>query len=128
LRAGLVVLGFVVLVASGVDVVWTVLAAGSGGGPLTARISSAAWRFAVRLGGGRGEEPRHALLAVFGIVIVVGMLLSWIVVVYGAWWLITSAAHGSVRVAETGEPADLLERASFVGQNLFTLGSTIYTP
>ncbi len=125
MRSGLVVLGILVIVATGVDVVWTVLAAGSGGGPLTARLSSIGWRMALRLGR-RPEGPRHALLAVFGIAIVVGMLLSWVVVVYGAWWLITSAAEGSVRVAETGQPGNLLERASFVGQNLFTLGTTTY--
>ena len=125
MKSALFVLGVLVLVTTGVDVVWTVLAAGSGGGPLTARISSVAWRVALRLGR-RPGEPRHALLAVFGIAIVVGMLMSWVVVVYGAWWLVTSAAEGAVRVAETGQPADLLERASFVGLNLFTLGSTTY--
>jgi hypothetical protein len=125
LKSALFALGVLVLVATGVDVVWTVLAAGSGGGPLTARLSRVAWRVALRLGR-RPGPPRHALLAVFGLAIVVGMLLSWVVVVYGAWWLVTSAAEGAVRVAETGQPADLIERASFVGQNLFTLGTSTH--
>ena len=132
MRSALFALGFLVLVATGVDVVWTVLAAGSGGGPLTARLSTIAWRVALRFGRRQGEprpgEPRHGLLAVFGIAIVVGMLLSWVVAVFGAWLLMTSVAEGAVRVAETGQPADFVGRASFVGQNLFTLGTTTYVP
>jgi hypothetical protein len=121
--AALVVLGLIVLVVAGVDVVWTVLAAGSGAGPLTARLSSVAWRVALALGR-RENGSRHALLAVFGMVIVIGMLVSWVVVASGAWLLIASAYDGAVRVAESGEPADLMQRAAFVGVNLFTLGSS----
>jgi hypothetical protein len=121
--AALVVLGLIVLVVAGVDVVWTVLAAGSGAGPLTARLSSVAWRVALALGR-RDNGSRHALLAVFGMVIVIAMLVSWVVVASGAWLLISSAYDGAVRVAESGEPADLMQRAAFVGVNLFTLGSS----
>ena len=46
---------------------------------------------------------------------------------FGAWWLISSAFDGAVRVAEGGAPAGLLERAWFVASNLFTLGSTTFT-
>jgi hypothetical protein len=124
--AALVVLGLIVLAVAGVDVVWTVLAAGSGAGPLTARFSSLAWRLALALGR-REDGTRHALLAVFGMVIVIWMLVSWVVVASGAWLLIASAYDGAVRVAETGEPADLMQRAAFVGANLFTLGSSDLT-
>ena len=119
----LVALGVVVLVVAGVDVIWTVLAAGSGAGPLTARFSALAWRVALALGR-REDGSRHALLAVFGMAIVVGMLVSWVVVASGAWLLIASAYDGAVRVAETGEPADLMQRAAFVTANLFTLGTS----
>jgi hypothetical protein len=121
--AALVALGLIVLVVAGVDVVWTVLAAGSGAGPLTARLSTVAWRVALALGRREGGT-HHALLAVFGMVIVVGMLVSWVVVASGAWLLIAAAYDGAVRVAESGEPADLMQRAAFVGVNLFTLGSS----
>jgi hypothetical protein len=119
----LVVVGVIVLVVAGVDVVWTVLAAGSGAGPLTARLSTMAWRLALALGRREGGT-RHALLAVFGMVIVIGMLVSWVMVASGAWLLIASAYDGAVRVAETGDPADLMQRAAFVGANLFTLGTS----
>jgi len=121
--AVLVALGVIILVVAGVDVVWTVLAAGSGAGPLTARFSSLAWRVALALGRREGGS-RHGLLAVFGMAIVVGMLVSWVVVASGAWLLIASAYDGAVQVAETGEPADLMQRAAFVGVNLFTVGTS----
>ena len=122
----LVILGVLILVVAGVDVLWTVLAAGSGAGPLTARLSGLAWRVALALGG-RNDEPRHGLLGVFGMGIVVGMLVSWVMVASFAWLLIASASEGAVRVTETGQPADLMQRAAFVGVNLFTLGSTDLT-
>jgi hypothetical protein len=121
----LVVVGVVTLTVTGVDVLWTVLAAGSGAGPVTARLSGMAWRVGLWFGR-RPEGPRHALLAVFGVAIVAGMLLSWVAVAFGAWWLIASAADGAVRLAETGQPAGLLDRGYFVGFNLFTLGTTTY--
>ena len=123
MAAALVILGVIVLAVAGIDVVWTVLAAGSGAGPLTARFSTLAWQVALALGR-RESGSRHALLAVFGMVIVVGMLVSWVVVASGAWLLISSAYEGAVRVADTGEPADLMQRAAFVGINLFTVGSS----
>lgn len=122
----LLVLGAVVLAVTGIDVLWTVLGAGSGAGPLTGRLSALAWRVAL-LFGRRTSGPRHELLAVSGMAIVVSMLLSWSAVAFGSWWLISSAFDGAVRVAEGGAPASLLERAWFVGSNLFTLGSTTFT-
>lgn len=126
MSAVLVVAGLAILTVLGVDVVWTVVAAGSGAGPLTARLSAVAWRVALRFGR-RPSGPRHALLAVFGVAIVAGMLASWVAVTFGAWWLVASASDGAVRVVETGAPASLLERAYFVGFNLFTVGTTTYT-
>ena len=123
MSAALVVVGALILAVAGVDVLWTVLAAGSGAGPLTARFSSLAWQVALAMGRREGGS-RHALLAVFGMVIVVGMLVSWVVVASGAWLLIASAYDGAVRVADTGDPADLMQRLAFVGVNLFTLGSS----
>lgn len=123
MAAFLLILGVVMLVVAGVDVVWTVVAAGSGAGPLTSRLSALAWRVALRLGR-REDGSRHALLGVFGLSIVIGMLVSWVVVAFAAWLLIASAYDGAVLLTESGAPADLFERASFVGVNLFTLGSS----
>jgi hypothetical protein len=122
----LICLGVVALVVAGVDVLWTVLAAGSGAGPLTARLSALSWKLALWIGRQR-EGPRHTLLALFGIAIVVGMLLAWVAVAVVAWTTIFSASEGAVREASTGQPASLFERAWFVGYSLFTLGSGPYS-
>ena len=71
----LIIVGLVVLTVTGIDVLWTVVAAGSGAGPLTARLSAVAWRVALWFGR-RPEGPRHALLAVFGVAIVAADLLD----------------------------------------------------
>ena len=125
MSALLIVVGVVALTVAGVDVLWTVLAAGSGAGPLTARISTLVWRLALRIGR-RREGPRHVFLALVGIGIVVGMLLAWVAVAAVAWTMIFSASEGAVRDTATGQPASLFERVWFVGYCLFTLGSTSY--
>jgi hypothetical protein len=56
------------------------------------------------------------VLAVFGMAIVVGMLLSWVMVTFGAWWLIASSADGAVRVAQSGQPASLLAATELWGR------------
>ena len=111
---------------AGVDVLWTVLAAGSGAGPLTARLSAFAWRLALRVGR-RPDGPRHNFLALVGIVIVVGMLVAWVAVAVVAWTMIFTASEGAVRDSATGQPASLFERVWFVGYCLFTLGSGPYS-
>ena len=83
MSAVLVVVGVLVLVVTGIDVLWTVLGAGSGAGPLTGRLSALAWRVALVFGR-RPDGPRHAVLAVFGMGIVVSMLLSWAAVAFGS--------------------------------------------
>lgn len=124
MAALLVILGAVILTVTAVDVVWTVLAAGAGAGPLTSRLSALAWRVALRIGR-RADGPRHQFLAVVGVAIMVGMLLSWVAVAATAWWVMSSA-EGAVQVAADGRPAGLLERGYFVGYNLFTLGTNTY--
>ena len=126
MEAALIVLGALVLTVAGVDVLWTVLAAGSGAGPLTGRVSAFAWRVGLALSRRTGA-PRHTVLAVFGQTIVVSMLLSWAAAAFVGWLLIAASADGAVRVAETDEPASLVERAYFVGFNLFTLGTDTFS-
>ena len=118
----LIVLGVVLLLTLVFDVLWTVVASGAGAGPLTGRLSALRWRLALR--GGRAEAgPRHRFLAFSGVAIVVALLVVWIVVAWGAWWLIYSASKGAVRVVETGRPADLVQRLWFSSDGVFTTNS-----
>ncbi len=122
MTVALIVLGAVLLVTLIFDVLWTVVASASGAGPLTGRLSTGLWSIALLLGRG-SDGPRNRLLAVSGVGIVVLLLLAWIMVAWGAWWLIFSASEGAVRVVETGRPANLLQRLYFAGDGIFTASS-----
>ncbi|HEX2063887.1 MAG TPA: hypothetical protein VHE80_05655, partial [Acidimicrobiales bacterium] len=121
----LVVLGVLLLLTLIFDVLWTVVGSGAGAGPLTGRLSALLWRLALRFGRGP-DGPRHRLLAASGVAVVVVLLLVWILVAWGSWWLIFSASRGAVRVVDTGRSAGLVERLYFAGEGLFTATSTDY--
>jgi hypothetical protein len=122
----LIVLGVLLLLTLVFDVLWTVVASGAGAGPLTGRLSAVLWRLALRAGR-RPEGPRHRFLAFAGVAVVVVLLVVWILVAWGAWWLIFSASKGAVRVVEDGRPADLVQRLWFAGDGIFTSSSNDLT-
>ena len=125
MTVALIVLGVVLLLTLIFDVLWTVVGSGAGAGPLTGRLSALLWRLALRFGRGP-DGPRHRVLAASGVGVVVLLLLVWILVAWGSWWLIFSASRGAVRVVDTGRPADLVERLYFAGDGLFTASSSDY--
>ena len=119
MSVALIVLGVVLLLALVFDVLWTVVASGAGAGPLTGRLSAVLWRVALRAGRG-AAGPHHRFLAVSGVAVVIALLVVWILVAWGAWWLIYSASKGAVRVVEDGRPAGLVQRLWFAGDGIFT--------
>ncbi len=126
MSVALIVLGVGLLLTLVFDVLWTVVASGAGAGPLTGRLSAVLWRLALRAGRG-ADGPRHRLLAVAGVAVVVVLLVVWILVAWGAWWLIFSASKGAVRVVEDGRPASLVQRLWFAGDGIFTSTSNDLT-
>lgn len=108
-----------------VDEVWTTIAAGSGAGPVTGRLSGALWRLAL---GVHRRRPSHRLLTLAGVLVPLSVLLTWIVLVSVGWVLVFSASDGAVRDATTGRSADLGERAYYAGYTIFTLGNGGYAP
>jgi hypothetical protein len=122
----LIALGVGLLLTLVFDVLWTVVASGAGAGPLTGRLSAVLWRLALRAGRGP-DGPRHRFLAFAGVGVVVGLLVVWILVAWGAWWLIFSASKGAVRVVEDGRPASLVQRLWFAGDGIFTSTSNDLT-
>ncbi len=118
----LVGLGLAGVMGVVLDVVWTAAAAGSGAGPLSGRISARLWRLALAIGR-RPDGPRHRLLTVAGIALVVFVVVMWAAAAWAAWWLVFSATDGAVVDAVSGQPASLVERAEFTGATFFTLGS-----
>lgn len=124
MTVALVFAGVVVLAVALVDVVWTTVAAGSGAGPFTGRLSRLLWRGALRI----DRKTKASLLKPAGVLIVLSVLGTWIMMVLAGWMLIFSASDGAVRQATTDAPGDLIDRAYFTGYTVFTLGLGDYVP
>lgn len=117
--------GLVLLLAALVDVVWTTVAAGSGAGPLTSRLSRSLWLVALRL---HSRTAAPTVLTAAGVLIVLSVLVTWIASVLVGWLLIFASADGAVRAASSGAAGDLTDRIYFTGYTVFTLGLGDYVP
>jgi hypothetical protein len=120
-----VIVGLALILLALVDVAWTTIAAGSGAGPLTARVADGLWRTALAV---HRRRESHRLLAVAGVVIVFSVLAVWIAMIVVGWSLVFGVASGAVRDATTDVPADLVDRLYFVGYTVFTLGIGDFVP
>lgn len=116
------VLGVAIVVAVIVDLLWTTLAAGAAGGPVTARVTHLLWRSALRW------QRRRRLLQVAGVAITTTVILLWIALLLGGWFLVFSATPDAVVSATTGQPGDVWSRIYFTGYTVFTLGLGDYVP
>lgn len=120
-----VALGLSIVAVTVVDIAWTTIAAGSGAGPITSRWAALLWRCAIAV---HRRWPSHAFLSVAGVLIVFAVLLTWIALALFGWALVFTASTGAVVAAQTGVPADLVERLYFTGFTVFTLGSGEFVP
>ena len=120
-----VVLGILVVGVALVDVAWTTVAAGSGGGPVTSRVAAAVWGVARKV---HQRRPSHTFLSFAGVLVVFTVLATWIALILAGWAMIFSASDGAVRAAQSGIPADAAGRLYFVGYTVFTLGNGDYVP
>lgn len=77
-----VIVGFLVLAGTTLDLLWTTLWSDGGGGPLTTRLAGLQWRAVRRLSGG---ERRGRLLSIAGPVIMVSVLLTWVLLLFLGW-------------------------------------------
>lgn len=119
-----VVLGIVIVAGTLHDFLTTVLTV-TGGGPLTERLNSRAWRAMLRL---HRRWPSHWRLAWAGPFLAGLTLLVWAAMLWLGWTLIFSGPSFAVLDAKTGQPADLVSRAYYTGFTLTTLGVGDYTP
>jgi hypothetical protein len=120
-----VLVGLALVLLALVDVAWTTIAAGSGAGPLTKRLTDVIWRAALAV---HRRRSSHRLLSFAGVVIVFAVLAMWIALIVAGWSLVFGVAPGAVRDGMTGVPADLSDRLYFVGYTVFTLGIGDYVP
>jgi hypothetical protein len=123
--AVVVALGLAVVGVTLLDVVWTTLAAGSGSGPITDRVTAVLWRVALAV---HRRRPSHGFLAAAGVATVLAVLVTWILLVLVGWSLVFTSGEGAVRASPSGVPADLVERLYFTGYTVFTLGLGDFVP
>lgn len=119
----LAALGIGLIVFALVDALWTTLWVDGGGGPLTRRATTWAWRGILRLVG----RQRHRALSLFGPVLLVMTLITWVGLVLAGWFLLFSADPQSL--ASTGaQDVDWTGRVWFVAYTFFTVGNGDYVP
>ena len=119
------ILGLALVAVALVDLGWTAIAAGSGSGPLTGRVTHRLWRGALWV---HARRPSHRFLAVAGVLVVVSVLVAWILTVLTGWFLVFVAHDDNVRSSTTGLAAGFVDRIYFTGYTVFTLGIGDYVP
>lgn len=120
----LAAIGALLIAAALVDLGWTTVAAGSGAGPLTARIARRTWRIALAA---HARRRGHAVLSAVGVGIVFAVLAMWLLLLVAGWSLVFASSEGAVRERQ-GAPADGIARVYFAGYSVFTLGNGDYRP
>lgn len=119
MTAALALTGTALIVAVLLEVTWTTVAAGSGAGPFTSRLTRILWRGALAVH--RRREGGTFLVAA-GVAIVVSVLVTWVAALLLGWVLVFASSDGAVRAASTGIPGDLVDRIYFAGYTMLTLG------
>lgn len=102
-----------------------VIAAGSGGGPVTETVGRALWRLALTLN--RRLRTNRGLQAI-GVAIVMVTPLLWVASLLAGWTLLFNAADGAVVHTATGVPADAVGRLYFAGYTAFGMGNGDFSP
>ena len=111
--AGIALIGLTLL-----DAFWTTLSL-HGSAPVSGRVARGLWVLNLRV----PSPVQKWISPAVGTLIVLAVMLTWIVMLWGGWWLLFSADPSSV--AEGGPIPILaghLDRAYFVGFSIFTLG------
>jgi hypothetical protein len=114
----LIALGTVLVLVAIADAVQTTLSAGSGGGPLTARLGRVSWRGLLRLGGGQSSR----LLGYGGMLVLLLTVAVWVLLLWAGWALIFLASPGAIVDATTGAAASVPATIYYAGFVVFTLG------
>ena len=113
-------LGIALVVFVVLDVLWTTLRL-TGGGWMTAWLTSRLWRLSLRI------TRSHARLSFAGFVIVQLTVGLWIGLVWVGWTLVLQIDPQAV-VTSAGVPVGVWERAYFAAARLITLSADGYRP
>ena len=114
----LVVAGAVLVMVAVLDATLTTLTAGTGAGPLTARVGRATWRALLTL----ARHRPGRLLSYGGPRVLLITVLTWVVLMWAGWFLIFLAAGPSIIDASSTQPASAAAVLYYAGFVVFTLG------
>ncbi len=118
----LLILGFALLAVTSSDVLLTTLTL-KGGGFLTNRFSSWVWHWAIKL---HKIKQNHGLLAGVGLLIIVGMAVSWFFLTWVSWSLVFCSFDNAILNSSNKEPASAWGRIYFTIYTITTLGRGDY--
>lgn len=120
----LLILGLTLLATVSSDVLVTTLTV-RGGGFLTSRLSSWLWHGAIKR---HKYNSNHRLLAAVGLILIVGMVVLWYLLTWGAWSLIFCSFQDAIVNGSNKEPASTWGRIYFTAYTITTLGRGDYQP
>lgn len=120
----LLILGLVLLAVVSFDVLVTTLTL-RGGGFLTSRVCSCIWHNATKM---HRYNSNHRLLALTGLLLVLGMALLWYLATWVSWSLIFNSFSGAIVNSSNEEPTSTWGRIYFAAYTLTTLGRGDYLP
>jgi len=116
-------LGNLLFILVALDITKTTLSS-NGAGSLTNHIARSIWMlflYAARKNG------RSKMLSYVGSAILVTILLTWIITLWGSMMLMLMADSGAIKNSNTNADASLLEQLYYAGYTLSTLGVGDYT-
>lgn len=118
------ILGLLCVAIVVIDLLWTIMAAGAGGGPLTSALADRLWSALPR----GDTRAHHRLLQVAGVGVTVTIVFVWFLLLIAGWTLVFNASPDAVVHSGSGQPADVWARLYFTGFTVFTLGIGDYVP
>lgn len=120
----LYILGPLLVVAAGLDAVWTVFWVDGGSGPLTSRLTTGFWWGLRKVVG----KHRHRVLSLAGPLILLATALMWILLLWVGWALLFSAHDHALTDSRDPTPPDFAGRFWYVAYTLFTVGNGDFKP
>src|SRR4051794_28115678 len=112
------VAGTIIILAAGVDLIWTTLGT-HGGGPVSDTILNGVWKV---LRGLHRRRPMHRLLSYAGSVMLALIVLIWMGLFWAGCFLVFEGRRDSVVDSHTRRVATTEEKFFFSGSTLFTFG------
>src|SRR6478672_7361686 len=114
--------GAIIILAAGVDLIWTTLGT-HGGGPVSDTVLNGVWKLLLRL---HRRRPMHRLLSYAGSVMLSLIVIIWMGLFWAGCFLVFEGRSDSIVESRTRRAATTEEKFFFAGSTLFTFGTAEY--